>query len=321
MAMNSPSLRTVCTLIAAAVLSVASPAAGQDRPKITARASADKVAIDRRVVVTVEATWVERGGKSFRVFTPALPKPAKLKLESVAPKATSSPAADGVQHTVEFVCTLSPEEIGPAHTGPIEVRYLSTDLAQLASGADSSDSAQHSTAKLKPISVQVIAKSLAWLWITLVVTVLGLSAAGTAVIVALVKRAHQDEPARPTAEWDIENDGLNRLAALRARRIEGDAKGYVGQVAELLSDYVRAKFACSATDVAAIAQHLGARDAQRLVDTVTEAEQLQYAKASPTNADLDRLAAFAETLLRANMAAAQPDPKEQIRLKEDANEK
>jgi len=319
--MNRPSLRSICFLVAAALLCATSPAAGQARPKITARASAAKVAIDGRVTITVEATWLERGGKGFRVFTPVFPKPDKLKLDRVAPKATSLPAAGGVQHTVEFVCKLVPEEIGPARTGAMEVRYLSTDLARLASGADSSGGSPHSISKLESIPVQVTPKSLAWLWITTAIAVLGLSAAGTAVIVALVKRAHRDEPARPAAEWNIESDGLNRLAALRALRIEGDAKGYVGQVAELLSDYVRAKFACSATDVAAIAQHLGARDAQRLVDTVAQAEQLQYAKASPTNADLDRLAAFVETLLRANMADAQIDPKEQIRLKEDANDK
>ncbi len=300
------------------VLAAPLPAFAQAQPTFTAKLVASEIATDGRAVVVIDVSWVEVAGRSLRVLTPRAPSPKNLELENVATEITSAPAPDGTHHRVRLTCAFKPLEPGDAETGPIEVRYLSTDLAQIVSGHGvNADGRQHFTHTVKSMSVYVANRSRTVLLIVLAALALVLVAASVAIVAALVKQSKTPaaEPALDAAA-SAEKAALDRLHALRTLRIEGDTKGYVGRVAELLSQYVADKFGADAADAAALAAHLDEHAARRLAELVERAEKIQYAGDPPTDDELNRIAAFAEDLLRKQMPDADVDLRSKIRMKE-----
>jgi len=298
------------------VLVVALPGIVDARPKFEAVLESPTVAIDGKVVVTITASWEERGGKGYRILTPQAPEPKKLELTHRSPDATSVPTREGAKHQVRFVCTFVPQQEGEAETGPIEVRYLSTDISQIASGGDSA--AQYATYEIKSLTVEVTGRSMAWLWLTL----LGVAVVAIVAAVLLVRSIARDAKRKSAQaagaaaqEASLESEFLQRLATLRTLRIEGDTKAYVGRVAELLTEYVQTKFGADPTDLSGLSEHLDEKKAQRLAEIVAIAEDIRYAGKPPVPAELDRIASFADSLIREQVPKTESNPLSDIRLK------
>ena len=294
------------------------PGRASARPKFEAVLRSPKIAIDGKVVVTITAAWEERGGKGYRILTPQAPEPKKLELAHTSSDATSMPTREGAKHQVRFVCTFVPQEEGEAETGPIEMRYLSTDISQIVSGGDQSGGAQYATHEIKSLKVEVTGRSMAWLWLTLLaVAVVG--TVGAILLVTSIARDAKRKSAPATGvsvqEASLESEFLQRLATLRTLRIEGDTKAYVGRVAELLTEYVQTKFGADPTDPSGLAEHLDGKKAQRLAEIVAIAEDIRYAGKPPVPAELDHIASFAESLIREQLPKTDADPLSDIRLK------
>ena len=298
--------------LAAAML----PAGVDARPKFEAVLESPKVAIDARAVVTITASWEERGGKGYRILTPQAPEPKKLALARPSSDATSVPTREGAKHRVRFVCAFVPQEEGEAETGPIEMRYLSTDISQIASGGDSA--AQYATHEIKSLKVEVTGRSLAWLWQTLLAVAVVAIVGAVLLVTSIARDAKQKSaPAMGVGdqETSLESEFLPRLATLRTLRIEGDTKAYVGRIAELLTEYVQTKFGADPMDPSGLAEHLDEKKAQRLSEIVAIAEDIRYAGKPPVPAELDRIASFAESLIREQLPKTDADPLSDIRLK------
>ena len=294
------------------------PVSASARPKFEAVLRAPEVAIDGEAVVTITAAWEERGGKGYRILTPQAPEPKKLEMAHTSSDATSIPTREGAKHQVRFVCTFVPQEEGEAETGHIEMRYLSTDISQIASGGDDS-TAQYATHEIKSLTVAVTGPSLAWLWLTLLAVVVVAIVGAVLLVTSIARDARRKAaPARGAGvqEASLESEFLPRLATLRTLRIEGDTKAYVGRVAELLTEYVQTKFGADPTDPSGLAEHLDEKKAQRLAEIVAIAEDIRYAGKPPAPAELDRIASFADSLMRDQLPKTDTDPLTDIRLKE-----
>ena len=298
-------------------LCCAALASGQSRPAFTGRLRSGDVSIDGRVVAIVEAAWVEQGGKSFRLHTPLAPAPKNLELECVTTQATSAPGESGVRHVVRFTCMFRPLGPGKAETGPIEAPYLPSDLADLLAGGAVDGAPERFTGRVPSLEVRIAGRSYAWLWAALAASAVAVLVVAVLVVAMLVKRAKAlARPARAGPDAGLEREALARLMALRTLRIEGESKAYVGRVAELLAHYVRARFGVDAADASASAAHIGGSPARRLADVVARAEKIRYAGEPPADAELDRIASFAEALLRDHMPDANADPLKEIRVTE-----
>ena len=298
--------------LALALVGTAFEACASARPEFKAALLSPRVSMGRRATLEIRASWQEDAGKSFRLLPPLIPDPKKLKLERIASEAASVPLPGGAKHVVRFVCTFEPLEEGEAETGDVQMRYLSTDISQIASSAPG-QSADAQTHDIKSLKVHVTGPSLAWLWLTLLLVLAGAIAAGVVVVVVLAKQA---QPRAASAQAPgLEASFLEKLLALRTLRIEGESKAYVGKVAELLTSYVEAKFGIDAADRAALAEHLDEKKAERLLEIVAVAEKIRYAGDPPAPAELDRIASFAESVIRDQMPEAKSDPLEHIRLK------
>ncbi len=293
-----------------ALLLAAASAFGQSRPVARARLIRPRVHLDEPVEVVIDVSWTERAGRSFRLTPPRAPRPKKLRLERVAEQVRTEPAPGGARHRVRFLCRFKPLEPGDAETGPIEVRYVSTDLAQIIAGSDkNADGKQYFTARVKSLRVRVVKGVPLALWIVLAALALVLLAAGGALAAGILRRKRpQAEAAQADAE-PLEKQMLDRLHALRTLRIEGETKTYVGRVADLLAEYVREKFQLDALDADRLAGALGESEGRRLAALCDEAEKIRYAGAPPSEDDLNRIARFAEDLLRRRLPQTDPlDP-------------
>lgn len=291
------------------------PALGYGEPEFRSALSAATVALAGQVTVDVRATWREQAGKGYRILTPLAPEPKKLRLDSVAFESTSLPTADGVEHTARFLMVFVPVQAGQAETGPIQMRYLSQDIAQMAAeaGDDGPGAAVH---RIESLSVTVTGVSQRGLWTGVIAVVIGLVACAVFVVYRMGTQAQRQAQAakrKAGADAGLEADALERLMAARTLRIEGDVRAYVGRVAELLADYTQRKFGAGPTD-AALSEHLGTPRAQRLAEIMAAAEDIRYAGRLPGPDQLDRMAAFAAELVREHMP--EPEPMEGIRLKE-----
>ena len=312
-------MRRASRWLALVVVAWGLPARAFAQPEFHAAFLAPRVRVSGRAELVIRAAWQEHAGKGFRLLPPLIPDPKKLRLQSIASEAASVPVPDGIKHTVRFVCTFEPLEVGDAQTGDIQMRYLSTDISQMVSGSQSQSAPdRYATHNIKSLKVTIAGQSFAWLWLTLLVVAVGAVVAGVVVVVVLAKQAERrtaaagPESAQATG---LEAGFLNKLLALRTLRIDGEPKAYVGKIAELLTSYVAAKFAIDPVDPTALAEHLDEKKAERLLDIVAVAEKIRYAGDPPSPAELDRIASFAESLIRGQMPEAKTDPLEHIRLK------
>jgi hypothetical protein len=296
-------------------LCAALPAAALAGPEFRAALQPPAARLGGQALLTIEASWQEQGGKSYRVLAPQMPEPKKLQLAHIAAEATSAPAGAGVQHLVRFVCTLKPTETGDAETGEIQVRYLSTDVAQAVSEAAGADAETPAAVhKIPSLKVRVSSRTAVWVWICLAAVAAAALAAAAGVVLVLIKRARAQMPAPPAA-GSLEAECLNQLHTLRTLRIAGDAKAYVGGLSQVLARYVRAKFAAAASDKAELASRLGAGRAERVAQIAAAAENIRYAGSAPLPEELGRMASFVEDLLREHMPDSQHDLLKGVKLK------